>query len=94
MLITALIIGVKNYFVPKSWSSLTTGNNLFKKLFDLMHTWDSSVSAVELFAKMLRVTERKKNKLSHVWANPCPNPDHTPIFSQIGPVVPEKSLIN
>ena len=28
------------------------------------------------------------------WANPCPNPDHTPICSQIGKEMPEKSLVN
>ena len=28
------------------------------------------------------------------WANPCPNPGHTPICSQIGKEMPEKSLVN
>ena len=28
------------------------------------------------------------------WANPCPNPGHTPICSQIGKEMPEKSLAN
>ena len=28
-----------------------------------------------------------------VWANPCPNPDHTPICRQIGEEMPEKSVI-
>ena len=28
------------------------------------------------------------------WANPCPNPTHTPIFSQIGKEMTEKSLKN
>ena len=27
------------------------------------------------------------------WANPCPNPGHSPIFSQIGQEMPEKSPI-